>query len=449
LQNQTAATSQLVVAVFRAWHEAGIDFLVLRNYEQLPQFTTNDIDVLVQPAQARRAEAVLLDAARASGFRLHNRANFATLALYLSQPQNGVQAHFDLFSALKWRGFDFLDCQEFFARKVDRGMFAVPHPAHEAATNLLASMLHTGQVKDKYKTSIAAGFRAEPNPAEELLTQTYGAALAKFLVSAGAREDWASIEAATGKLRRALVTRQMAGKPFHTVQSLAGDAARLSRRWLRPPGLSVVLCGPDGCGKSTAARALVEGLSGTFSVQKGKHFHWKLPVFSAKRRAERSPASNPHGVPPRNALSSLVYFSFHWLEFVLGSHLRLRPLTFKGGLVLIDRFYYDFFVDQRRYRLQVPDFFVRLGYRCLKQPDLVLLLDAPTEVLQRRKQEVPAAETERQRQAYRQVIQNLPNGVIIDAAQPVEKVADDMRKAILDFMAARTNQRNRHSDPAS
>ena len=52
----------------------------------LPHFTTNDIDVLVDPGQLRQAEQALLGAAAETGFRLHNRVEFATLALYLVQP---------------------------------------------------------------------------------------------------------------------------------------------------------------------------------------------------------------------------------------------------------------------------------------------------------------------------------------------------------------------------
>src|SRR5437867_12907738 len=113
--------SRLITAVFRGWQAAEINFLVLRNYENLPHSTTNDIDVLVSPAQLRRAEQLLLAAAQDAGFRLHNRADFATLALYFCSQNSTVEVHFDLFTALKWRGFDFLGCQEFFKRKLERG----------------------------------------------------------------------------------------------------------------------------------------------------------------------------------------------------------------------------------------------------------------------------------------------------------------------------------------
>jgi thymidylate kinase len=260
-------------------------------------------------------------------------------------------------------------------------------------------------------------------------------------VTAAAHEQWAALEAATGSLRRALILRQLTGHPWRTTASLLADARRLAGRFLWPPGLTVVLCGADGSGKSTAARAVMDGLGGTFPSEKVRHFHWKPPLFSARRQAARGPATDPHGLPPRHPISSLCFFGFHWLEFLLGSRLRLRPVTFRGGLVLIDRYYYDFFVDQRRYRLSVPLFIVRLGLFFLKKPDLVVLLDAPAEVLQRRKQEVAPAETERQRIAYRELVRGLRHGRVVAVTQPPEKVGADLTRAILDFMAQRASQR--------
>jgi thymidylate kinase len=109
--------------------------------------------------------------------------------------------------------------------------------------------------------------------------------------------------------------------------------------------------------------------------------------------------------------------------------------------VLIDRYYYDFFVDQRRYRLDVPPVLVRLGHFFLKKPDLVVLLDAPSAVLQSRKQEVAPAETERQRLAYRELVRGLSNGLVLDATRPPDKVGAAINRAILDFMAQRTIKR--------
>jgi len=256
-------------------------------------------------------------------------------------------------------------------------------------------------------------------------------------VAAGAQGDWSRMESQAGALRRTLILRQIAFHPLRTFGTFLRDGARLVRRLLRPPGLTVVLCGVDGSGKSTAARSAIEGLRGTFSPAKGRQFHWKPPVFSGRRQAARGLISDPHAKPPRSGLISLLFFAVHWWEFLLGWPLRICPVTFRGGLVLIDRYYFDFFVDQRRYRLRVPPGLVRFGYRCLPKPDLVFLLDAPVDVLQGRKQEVSRAETERQREAFLELIGNLPNGRIIAATQPADQVAADIIRAVLDFLAQR------------
>src|SRR5207253_4050929 len=248
--------------------------------------------------------------------------------------------------------------------------FAIPHPAHEAATNLLATMIYNGTIKEKYKASIAAGFRDSPAIAKDLLARTYGTDLASSVVQASSAERWDEVEKLTSSLRRALISRQVFRRPIVTFASILANSLRLARRWFVPPGVSIVLCGADGSGKSTAARALIESLSTTFPPAKGRQFHWKPPIFSGRRMAARAPSTDPHAQPPRSLLPSLLYFVVHWLEFFLGSFLRIMPATFKGGLVLIDRWYYDFFVDQRRYRLRVPLGLVRFGHFFLKKPGL-------------------------------------------------------------------------------
>jgi len=434
---KTSETSALVTAVFRAWHAAAVPFLVLRNYERLPEETGNDIDVLVQPFDRPLAEATLRAAASEAGFQLANRGEFATLALYFASPATGAQVHFDLFTDLKWRGFDFLDCGPFLGARVARGDFAVPHPAQEAATNLLAYFIFTGRVKEKYRAGIAAAFQACPEEAREIIGRTYGHRLAEELVEAGAAADWNRIERRLGTLRRELFLRQALLSPARAAASFLRDAARVLRRAWHPPGMTVILCGTDGSGKSTAARGLIEGLQGTFSLPKGRQFHWKPPVFSGSRQAARGLVSDPHGRPPRPLPTSLAFFALHWLEFLLGWPRRILPATFRGGLVLIDRYYFDFLVDQRRYRLRVPDWLVRLGYRLLPKPDLVLLFDAPVAVLQARKQELTREETGRQREAFLALVRSLPNGRVIDASLPADQVAAEAVRAVLDHLTAR------------
>jgi hypothetical protein len=190
------------------------------------------------------------------------------------------------------------------------------------------------------------------------------------------------------------------------------------------------------------ATALAEKLAFTFRPDKGLRVHWKPAVFLKQRRAQRPPTSNPHGQPSRGSVMSLAYLAYHWVEYLLGGWLHFLPVRFRNGLVLIDRYYFDFAVDPQRYRLRVSPGLVRTIFRCVPQPDLVFLLDAPPAVLQARKAEVPAAETERQRHAFQELVARLPNARVVDCGQSLDEVVTVIAAQTLDFLFRRQERRS-------
>ena len=249
---------QFITAAFGAWQRAGIPFVVLRNYESLPQSTTNDIDVLIGPGQQRQAEQVLIQTAGECGYRLHLRAEYATLALYFSTAKSHSQIHFDLFSGFTWRGIPYLDSEPFLQSKVQRDIFFVPHPAHESACNLLSSLVYTGKLKSKYQGGISAAFATHPETARNLLGKTYGTRLAARIVETAIAGRWSEIESLAGPVRATAVRRQLASRPLCTlaaggVRCQAGGASillsarqslrALRTRWLRQEHRRTRSCG--------------------------------------------------------------------------------------------------------------------------------------------------------------------------------------------------------------
>lgn len=437
-QNPSAprTLAALLTAAFAAWQRAGLPFVVLRNYENLPASTTNDIDILIAPRHKQEAEALLIRAAASAGWRLHNRAQFSPVSLFFYESATLQQIQIDLFFSLKWRGFDMLSANEVLAEHRPRGEFAIPSARHEAVLNLLARLLYAGVAREKYRAGVRQTFRESSAPVTSVLLTRFGSRWADWLVQAVLAERWADIEAAAAQLRRALAFRQLIRNPLLPLGTLIADAVRLTGRWLRPPGLFVVLNGPDGCGKSTIAQALPAALRNSFNPGKGRHIHWK-PRVLFQPRGTAVAAMQPHAAPARSVPVSIAYFLAHWLEFFLGAWLQIRFRLFVNGMVVAERYYLDFFVDPRRYRLNAPSWLVRAGWRLLPKPNLVLLLDAPPATLSARKQELPPGEVERQRAAFLDLAQRLPNARVLDATQPVEKVIADATRAILDYLAVR------------
>ncbi len=439
--------SRLVSSVFERWRTEGIAFVVLRNYENLPHETGNDIDVLVAPEQLKQAERALGQTAAAVGYRLHNRAEFSPVSLFFFHAGSHEQIQFDLFTKLVWRGLALISARDVLERRHGRGNFFIPDAADEAVINLLTRLVYQGYVKEKYRPGIAATLATDSARVCARLEHTFGAKLAERVVAAATAGDWTEVERLGGALRWQLMVRQICFSPVRTLAAWGHDFWRLTKRLFRLPGITVVLVGADGCGKSTVAEKMVVALRGTFHENKSLRVHWKPAVFLRKRRQERPPSTDPHGQPPRGAFPSVLLLVYHWTEFLAGYWLQLRPVLFRNGLVLVDRYHYDFVVDPRRFRLAACPGLARFLFGLLPAPDLIFVLDAPAEVLQTRKREVPLAETARQREAYRREVGPRPNARVVDVTQPADKVAAEVVGHTLAYMATR-EQRRRGNDPA-
>jgi hypothetical protein len=128
-----------------------------------------------------------------------------------------------------------------------------------------------------------------------------------------------------------------------------------------------------------------------------------------------------------------VYYTFGYVI----RHLALARST----LMLNDRHFVDILVDPKRYRYGGPLWLLRLIWRVIPKPDLIVLLDAPPEVLQARKQEVSFAETVRQRRAYLSLVRGMGNGHVVDATQSLDHVTRDVSDIILRHLATRVARR--------
>jgi thymidylate kinase len=193
----------------------------------------------------------------------------------------------------------------------------------------------------------------------------------------------------------------------------------------------VVVVGPDGAGKSALARALVERHAGA-----ARQLHWRPEVLprigSLVGRAGGDPAE-PHADPPRPRAVSTVFLLYYWLDFFLGWWIVIRPAVDRGELVVMERGWYDFAVDPRRYRLNVSPRLVRLLGRLLPSPGVVLVLDADERTLLERKRELPADELARQRGAWREMrFRRSTRAIVVDASMAFADVLDAARAVISD-----------------
>lgn len=189
-------------------------------------------------------------------------------------------------------------------------------------------------------------------------------------------------------------------------------------------GRAVLLCGPDGTGKSTLAAGLVAALSGPRPVM---HVHHRAPVLPKRTVGD---VARPHGRVPYLPLLSLLKVGYLFVDFVLASRLRIGPFLRSGGWLVTERGWWDLAVDPRRYRLDVPTWLIlQLGH-LLPRPDVVFVLDAPVDAVVARKSELDTYEVTRQMDLWHTVLPKTQKVIFLDATRSVDAMLVDALAAI-------------------
>ncbi len=197
----------------------------------------------------------------------------------------------------------------------------------------------------------------------------------------------------------------------------------------------IVVLGPDGAGKSSVIHGLIDKLAQNDCVVKMRHLKPFLVIM--KRVEPGAVVNNPHGRPPRSALFSLAKIFVWLMEEWCMNCFQDRSET----LLIYDRYYHDLLIDPKRYRYGGPLWAAKMVSKLIPQPRLWVLLDAPAQVLQARKQEVSLEETARQRQAYLDFVRGQKHYIIINATQSLDKTIADTEYAIIE--ARRVDMCNR------
>lgn len=158
-----------------------------------------------------------------------------------------------------------------------------------------------------------------------------------------------------------------------------------------------MLAGPDGAGKTTVARAVVAAAS-----QPTAYFHFRPLVWSPLLAAPPvgTPPNLDKGKPHGLAFLGWVRIARNFVRIWAGYLVRVRPALARGTLVMGDRWAYGYLAQPLALKFYGPPWLARLAIRALPQPDLVVNLTAPPEVVHARKDELSPRQIEAELQRW-------------------------------------------------
>lgn len=189
---------------------------------------------------------------------------------------------------------------------------------------------------------------------------------------------------------------------------------------------SVVFLGPDGAGKTTLL-TLIEAELATRNVDFRRYYF--APGYLKRYRPSDTQkiTTNPHEGQQYSGLLVGMKISLMLFEFILGVPMVKR----RNRLVLFDRFIHDLLVDPRRYRMDRVRWWMRALMILAPRPDLCVIITAPADVIQARKQEVSPEETERQVLVYKAATRFFPRAIAVENVGPPEATAQRIVEEIL------------------
>jgi thymidylate kinase len=227
------------------------------------------------------------------------------------------------------------------------------------------------------------------------------------------------------------------------LETAEGQTRRLDgiRRWIRPTGFCVAILGPDGSGKSSVIEQFVPEIEAFFSGTEYFHLrpHLLGGIVVSQPPSYQRRVGSSHGV-----LASTFKAAYLWADYALGYLFHVYPRLASSRLVIFDRYYHDLLVDVRRFRYGGPYWLLRLIAHLIPLPDLLLVLDAPPEMLQMRKPGLSEVESVRQTDEYQAVaISSMVRGraALIDASLPLDEVVQECTDRTVAVLARRTTHR--------
>jgi len=434
------------LTALRALDNAGIEWCAIGGYHELPARVSTDLDIVVSPADFARAKAVIraittLRIVQEKRYAPHGRAItfgnreatnisdyavldilgediYADLGADIFSPQDVLSCR-HLAQSDIWVTAPDIEFVIYLAKRIAKSMALVSEEAlGPAQTDVLTSL-----------------FREAPYACRERLTELFPEPHVELISHAAERGDWSEVTQQIGDVRRMMKRRIGLRGPFNIFMRKIQNMLRLIGRVHRPNGLMIAILGPDGAGKTLLQRNLLVRIGPLFDLH---FFHHLRPNFV--RYDDTLPkvtVTDPHGRPVRGTVLSLAQLAYWVLIYTFGYWFRLYPMLVRQSLLVFDRYHIDLVCDPKRYRYGGPGWVARLVIAILPGPDIYLVLDAPVEILQARKAEVPLKESDEQRRRYRQLVATRKNCLLIDASRPADDVADLATEGVLNFMANR------------
>jgi len=439
--------AQTLARFLKRLNEENIAWLIIRNHEGLPnENNSKDVDIAISKLNWDKAHTILLSTFRQSGFQYYSINKYQFIHCYSLFNTTGISFKIDLFDCNEYKGLVTHSFRLLNENKVlhDNGIYA-PHPLHRALILWLRPLLGAGFIKNKYVPEIITTYRDCKDVFKKELNRLFGKKVTNSRINCF---DEGKIEE-TLKYRKQLILniliRSIYKKPLQATVCILKHyfstfIIRVNNLFIKPYTIAVI--GPDGAGKSTFIDGLIKSIAFYYVADESKcHlYHFRptvLPNLGALGEKmgvmkEDKNFTDPHRGKPTGKLYSFIRMAYYWLDYLVGVPLMLRKDAKFDRFTIYDRYIYDFLVDPRRSRINLPNWLLKTFAKLVFQPRIVFVLLADAETIYKRKQELAIDEINRQLGEYSKLVQSNKRFAVIDASKSPEVIINEAMQVVIE-----------------
>lgn len=415
----------------------GVRYCILRNADEVEAGDAHDVDMTVDSSRLEEVNALLHAIAGNLGWKLHmqtgrvqDRYNIKCYHFWYEDAELRQISivHIDVFPTFSWNGYELLS-NDTLLKNVPLGdsLYVSAAPEVEAVCNLFVRLLFNGYVKEKYKAGILKVFQEKKAQVMELLSSFLSSDWAARIIDSVIVAQWAEIE----KMRDVIVRciRKHAARRKLAYWRYLADKICYRR------GRIIALLGTDGSGKSTIVQGIPKVLERSFPEGAVVSYHWRPSIldFAPSKNADelKKIITDPHNQQPYGKFKSFLKMGYYALDYLLGYWGKIYWDAVRGKLVVFDRYYYDFYIDKIRYRLNVSDAMVRFFQLFVPSPDATFVLVGDARKIAERKREISVEATAEQIALLKRKTPYFAHPVEVDVTQDINGVLYDMCRGIL------------------
>lgn len=442
---------KILVEFLKELDDSGIKYFILRGYEGLPNRNpSKDVDIMIDIGMLGAAEAILKRIFAKHGIEYFYPVVYGHAHCYLGMnTSEQLSIHIDLIEGYVSKGFEVFTFEELYQH-------VVPYNGMNVLDDLMNGIMlvvykifgyHHAKLKPAYQADIFKAQQQSPEAFRSVLIRIAGEELGSKICNLIAQKDFDTVVALESEFTKALKKYTFKARPLNTirysVEFLWQKINRIIFNYKKYAKTFAVIA-PDGTGKTTFLDALLDELNFYYVNDENDSrfhvYHFRPEILpnlgqvgeKAGVMKQDTDFTNPHRSKPANPLSSLLRITYYTLDYMIGWQKCVRNDVHYDRYTIFDRYSYDFIVDPRRTKLNLPEGVRKFFVKLTPQPKIVFCLDASPDVIYKRKQELSLEEITRQISEYRKLAStNTARFRVINAEQTPGEMAREAAAIVI------------------